>query len=134
MSGQSRRFNGPLRKAKELIEAGDVGDLFYGQTCLGSNVRDLATPWWGDPVVGGPSNLLYNWGSHLLDHIYYLYGPPVRVFAEGSFLGGPPWGRVLPLFDDEEQGKLGISHPVLRDFRAFFLPCAVPESLQGESP
>ena len=92
MSGQSRRFNGPLRKAKEIIESGQIGTPQHAFIASGSKLDQLATPWWADPKVSGPSNLLYNWGPHFLDWIYYLYGPPARVYAEGGDLGGPTAG------------------------------------------
>ncbi len=94
MSGQSRRFNGPLRKAKELIDSGRIGEPLLGHVSYGMQVA-LAVPWWGDANVSGPSNLLSNWGAHSLDEIYYLYGPPVRVYAEGRDTGGPTAGVDL---------------------------------------
>jgi len=92
MSGQSRRFNGPLRKAKEIIDSGVIGVPQHAFIASGSKVEQLATPWWADPEVSGPSNLLYNWGPHFLDWVYYLYGPPARVYAEGGDMGGPTAG------------------------------------------
>jgi CRISPR-associated protein Csm4 len=58
--------------------------------------------------------------------------PPVRAFAEGSFLSGNPVGRVLPLFDANKQQELNIAHAAPRDFRAFVLPCTPPEALKGD--
>ena len=92
MSGQSRRFNGPLRKVKEIIETGEVGTPLLGFDISGNQILEMATPWWSDPLVAGPSLLLYNWGAHFLDWAYYLYGPPARVYAEGSDTGGPTAG------------------------------------------
>ena len=92
MAGQSRRFNGPLRKTKEIIDSGAIGNPLMAHVASGWKVEQLATPWWGDPKVSGPSNLLYNWVSHSLDEIYYLYGAPARVYAEGRDTGGPTAG------------------------------------------
>ena len=55
MSGQSRRFNGPLRKAKEIIESGQIGTPQHAFIASGSKLDQLATPWWADPKVSGPS-------------------------------------------------------------------------------
>ena len=92
MSGQSRRFNGPLRKVKELMDSAAIGTPLLGFMVSGGRTENLATPWWGDPAVAGPSLLLYNWGAHFLDWAYYLYGPPHRLYAEGGDTGGPTAG------------------------------------------
>jgi len=94
MSGQSRRFNGPLRKTKEIIDSGGIGKPLLAYVSYGMKV-DLTVPWWGDSRVTGPSNLLSNWGAHSLDEIYYLYGVPARVYAEGGDTGGPTAGTDL---------------------------------------
>lgn len=94
MSGQSRRFNGPLRKTKEMIESGRIGEPLFGYFYYGMKVG-LNVAWWADPSVSGPSNLLSNWGAHSLDEMYYLYGPPARVYAEGRDTGGPTAGIDL---------------------------------------
>lgn len=94
MSGQSRRFSGPLRKAKEIIDSDGIGKPLLGYVSHGMKVS-LTVPWWGDPKVSGPSNLLSNWGAHSLDEIYYLYGAPTRVYAEGGDTGGPTAGIDL---------------------------------------
>jgi predicted dehydrogenase len=94
MSGQSRRFNGPLRKAKQLMDEGAIGKPLFGCVWYGMKV-EAQVPWWADPAVSGPSNMLANWGSHSLDEICYLYGPPCRAFAEGRDTGGPTAGVDL---------------------------------------
>jgi len=92
MSGQSRRFNGPLRKMKELLDSDAIGKPLVAHMACSTDIRGLATPWWGDPDASGPSNMLANWGSHSLDELYYLYGVPARVYAEGADTGGPTAG------------------------------------------
>jgi len=94
MAGQSRRFNGPLRKAKQLIDSGAIGTPLFGCVWYGMKV-DALVPWWADPAVSGASNMLSNWGAHSLDEICYLYGTPCRVFAEGRDTGGPTAGVDL---------------------------------------
>ncbi len=94
MSGQSRRFNGPLRKAKELIASGRIGEPLLASISYGMKV-ELVVPWWANPQVTGPSNLMANWGTHSLDELLYLYGPPARVYAEGRDTGGPTAGIDL---------------------------------------
>ena len=92
MSGQSRRFNGPLIKARELIEAGEIGKLLRlnGGSC--SHLTNLATPWWGTKDAG-PSFIVYGWGSHTVDHTLYLAGArPVRVYAQGFNYNQLPYG------------------------------------------
>jgi predicted dehydrogenase len=94
MSGQSRRFNGPLRKAKELLDSGRIGKPLLATISYGMKV-DLIVPWWGDATITGPSNLMANWGTHSLDELFYLYGPPARIYAEGRDTGGPTAGIDL---------------------------------------
>ena len=84
MSGHSRRFNGPLRKTKEIIESGRIGGVLLGHVACGYDVAEVPVSWWADARVTGASNLLYNWGAHSLDEVYYLYGAPTRVYAEGT--------------------------------------------------
>lgn len=84
MVGQSRRFNGPLRKAKAIIDSGRIGSLFHISYRQGSKVKEAAVAWWNDPEVTGRSNMLYNWGSHIVDQILWVAGgKPDRVYAEG---------------------------------------------------
>ena len=87
MSGQSRRFNGPLRAMKRILDDGAIGAPLLAGIIGGGPTRQAATPWWADPAVTGPSNLLYNWGSHFLDWLRYLYGVPCRLYAEGRDTG-----------------------------------------------
>ena len=94
MSGQSRRFSGPLRKAKQIIDSGRIGEPLFGYLFHGMKVG-LNVAWWADASVSGPSNLLSNWGAHSLDEMYYLYGPPARVYSEGRDTGGPTAGVDL---------------------------------------
>lgn len=83
MSGQSRRFNYPLIKARELIEEGKIGEIIRLHFAQVEKVTELATPWWGTEGAG-PSWEVYAWGSHTVDQMIYLCGKrPVRVYAQG---------------------------------------------------
>ena len=84
MVGQSRRFSGPLRKVKEIVDSGQIGQLLHISYRLGDKMEEAVTPWWNIPEVTGKSNLLYNWGSHIIDQIIWIAGrKPARVYAEG---------------------------------------------------
>ncbi len=58
--------------------------------------------------------------------------PPIRVFAEGSYLSGKPSGRVVPMLPEHvrERYSLDVGHSAPRDFRAFSLPCKQPGCLK----
>ncbi len=61
--------------------------------------------------------------------------PPVRVFTEGSFFSAKPKGRVVETLSDRirDHHQLALTHSACRDFRAFYLPCAMPPYLKEVS-
>ena len=112
MVGQSRRFNGPLKKAKEIIETGQIGELLHISYRLGSKVSEAAVPWWNIPEITGQSNLLYNWGSHIIDQIIWIAGrKPIRVYAEGLSKNPAVYGF------DEIAAVFGFNHGLMADYQ-----------------
>ena len=112
MVGQSRRFNGPLMKAKEIIDSGKIGQLLHISYRIGSKMEEAATYWWNIPEVTGKSNLLYNWSSHIIDQIIWIAGrKPVRVYAEGLSKNPVIYGI------DEFSAVLGFDNELIASYQ-----------------
>ncbi len=85
LTGHSCRRVGGIRKMKELIESGDVGDVSHIEAEW-ANERGLeigADNWRGNPnkAPGGP---LIQLGVHQIDNLQYLLGPIKQVFTYGK--------------------------------------------------
>ncbi|HMS55177.1 MAG TPA: Gfo/Idh/MocA family oxidoreductase [Fimbriimonadaceae bacterium] len=77
------RFSGPLKFAKEFIDAGHMGQIYYAKA---QALRRRGVPSWGvfidkDKQGGGP---LIDIGVHILDATLFLMGypKPVSVFGQ----------------------------------------------------
>lgn len=117
MVGQICRYTPAFEKAKELIDAGTVGDVYFIESEYAHDYMYIATDWRADPlrhgVVGG--------GCHAVDLIRWLVGDPVEVFAYGTH-------RLLPQvsyddatvavmkFDENTMGKVFVSTGCKRDY------------------
>ncbi|WP_375432780.1 Gfo/Idh/MocA family protein [uncultured Friedmanniella sp.] len=80
--GFVRRFSGNVRTLKRFIDAGDLGDLYYGRA---TNLRRAGHPggWYGDPTRSGGGPLM-DIGSHVLDLCWYLMGRPEPVTVSAN--------------------------------------------------
>ena len=80
--GFVRRFSGNVATLKRFVDAGDLGEIYYGRA---SNLRRAGHPggWYGalDRSGGGP---LIDIGSHVLDLCWYLMGRPEPVTVTGN--------------------------------------------------
>lgn len=80
MVGQVCRFTPAFVKAKELIDAGTIGDLYYVESEYAHDYAKIIAAWRADPlrhgVVGG--------GCHAVDLLRWYAGDPVEVFAYGT--------------------------------------------------
>ena len=117
MVGQICRFTSAFEKAKELIESGIIGDLYYVESEYAHDYMKLVENWRADPdrhgVIGG--------GCHAVDLLRWLAGDPVEVFAYGTH-------RLLPTvpyddatvavmkFSDNLMGKVFVSTGCKRDY------------------
>jgi len=85
LCGHSCRRVGGVRKMKELIESGEVGDVSHIEAEW-ANERGLEIGpdnWRSDPekAPGGP---LIQLGVHQIDNLQYLLGPVEEVFCYGK--------------------------------------------------
>lgn len=117
MVGQICRFTPAFEKAKEIIEAGTIGELYFIESEYAHDYMKLCDDWRADPnrhgVIGG--------GCHAVDLIRWLAGDPVEVFAYGTH-------KLLPMvtyddatvaimkFDDNLMGKVFVSTGCKRDY------------------
>ena len=113
MVGQICRFTPAFEKAKELIESGIIGELYFVE----SEYMKLCDDWRADPkrhgVIGG--------GCHAVDLLRWLAGDPKEVFAYGTH-------KLLPMvdyddatiavmkFDDNLAGKVFVSTGCKRNY------------------
>lgn len=117
MVGQICRFTPAFEKAKELIESGIIGDLYFVESEYAHDYMKLCDDWRADParhgVIGG--------GCHAVDLLRWLAGDPQEVFAYGTH-------KLLPMvsyddatiaimkFGDNLAGKVFVSTGCKRDY------------------
>ena len=80
-----RRLYPKIQRAKELLQAGAIGQPVLAEANCHSGLHDLAGPraWLADPAKsgGGP---LFDIASHRIDICNFFFGRPVRVTAQLS--------------------------------------------------
>ena len=117
MVGQICRFTPAFEKAKELIEAGTLGELYFVESEYAHDYMKLCDNWRADPkrhgVIGG--------GCHAVDLLRWLAGDPQEVFAYGTH-------KLLPMveyddatiavmkFEENLMGKVFVSTGCKRNY------------------
>ena len=111
--GLHMRFTAETQTLKRFIDAGELGDIYYGEaTCM----RRRGIPNWGvftqKKLQGGGA--LIDIGVHALDHTMWLMGNPKPVsvlgavytaFGKRQDVAPPPWGAWDPAkFDVDDMG------------------------------
>jgi len=80
MVGQISRFTDAFVKAKQIVDAGTIGELYYVESEYAHDYAKILHAWRADPnrhgVVGG--------GCHAVDLLRWIAGDPIEVFAYGS--------------------------------------------------
>ena len=81
--GQSARFRNHSRAAKEIVESGKLGEIYFAETYY---FRRRGVPKWGQFHVkehsgGGP---IYDLGVHAIDLLYWLMGNPKLVAVSAA--------------------------------------------------
>lgn len=84
MVAQSLRFTDAHLAMKRWVEAGLIGEVYYGRLSL---LRPRGVPHWGDFIVkemsaGGPC---YDLAVHILDLALYLMGHPEPVSVSANY-------------------------------------------------
>ena len=88
MIGQVCRYTPAFIKAKELIDAGEIGELFYVESEYGHDYMHMGDNHWRvdperHPIVGG--------GCHAVDLLRWIAGDPEEVSAYSNHKLLPKW-------------------------------------------
>ena len=86
MIGFVRRFGNDAAVARDFIEAGNVGDIYYAKATY---LRRNGCPggWFGDKSRSGGGPLI-DLGVHVIDLVRYFMGCPTPVSAYGATFSG----------------------------------------------
>ena len=112
MVGQICRFTPGFAKAKELIDAGELGDIYYVESEYAHDYQDILSEngWRRDPnrngVVGG--------GCHAVDLLRWVAGDPIEVtaYANHKMLPIVPYDDctiAILRFENDVIGKVFVS-------------------------
>lgn len=120
MVGQIARFSPAFAKAKELVDTGVIGELYYVESEYAHDYMRImsgVSEWRRDParhgVIGG--------GCHAVDLLRWIAGDPIEVFAYGVH-------KLLPMVDYDDAtisvlkfpnnviGKVFVSTGCKRDY------------------
>jgi len=80
MVGYMMRFHAHHNRLKEMIEAGDLGQVVFGRTQLTCWYPPISGAWRQDPAAGGGGAWI-DMGSHCVDLLEMWLGPISRVTA-----------------------------------------------------
>ena len=117
MVGQICRFTPAFEKAKEIIESGTIGELYFVESEYAHDYMKLCDDWRADPnrhgVIGG--------GCHAVDLLRWLAGDPIEVFAYGThkLLPQVPYDDAtiaVMKFGENVAGKVFVSTGCKRDY------------------
>ncbi|MBR5562225.1 MAG: Gfo/Idh/MocA family oxidoreductase [Clostridia bacterium] len=117
MVGQICRFTPAFEKAKELVESGVIGELYFIESEYAHDYMKLCDDWRADPnrhgVIGG--------GCHAVDLIRWIAGDPQEVFAYGThkLLPQVPYNDAtiaVMKFGENVAGKVFVSTGCKRDY------------------
>jgi predicted dehydrogenase len=95
MVGMTHRFRNDTRKLKQIVEAGDLGEIYYVKAKLFQK-RNTPMGWFTDKSKSGGGPLM-DIGVHVLDLAWWLSGTPEVESVSGHLVQGV--GRYDTLVD-----------------------------------
>lgn len=117
MVGQICRYTPAFEKAKEIIDSGEIGEVYFAESEYAHDYMYLVDNWRADPkrhgVIGG--------GCHAVDLLRWLVGDPTEVFAYGThkLLPQVPYDDAtiaVMKFGEGVIGKVFVSTGCKRDY------------------
>lgn len=117
MVGQICRFTPAFIKAKEIVESGVIGDIYYVESEYAHDYMYLVDNWRSDPlrhgVIGG--------GCHAVDLLRWIAGDPTEVMAYGTHKLLPQVAYddatiAIMKFPDDVIGKVFVSTGCKRNY------------------
>ncbi len=78
--GYMMKFHGAHRAIRDLIRAGDIGDIVYMRAQLSCWYPRIEGAWRQDPAKGGGGSLI-DMATHLYDLLEFFAGPAAKVVA-----------------------------------------------------
>ncbi|GAA6040272.1 hypothetical protein JCM8097_009396 [Rhodosporidiobolus ruineniae] len=128
---QNRRWDADFLTVKKLIQEGKFGELseFASHFDRYKNVPNAKA--WKDAALPG-AGAAYDLGSHLIDQIVDLFGPPQRVTGlvrNSRLIGSPevPDSFLIHLHYDPLPSQPGRSLPLLATARGSILSLITPQ-------
>lgn len=121
---QNRRFDGDFLRLKGLIESQELGELKHLDSRFDRFRPSVQERWREAPGIG--TGIFWDLGSHLLDQVLYLFGPPRWLHASIETLreGGrvPDWFELELGYDDKRivLGSTPFEAGEMRRFNARF--------------
>lgn len=104
--GSKFRYVADVVKAKQLVAAGEIGEVILFENAFTSRV-DMTARWNSQPAVSGGGVLIDN-GTHSVDVIRYFLGPLAQVHAvEGLRVQPLPVEDTARLFVRSAAGVMG---------------------------
>lgn len=79
MVGQVCRFTPGFVRTKELIDAGEIGEVFFAESEYAHDYSKMKASWRFDP--NSPRHGMIGGGCHAVDLLRWLCGNPSQVFA-----------------------------------------------------
>lgn len=117
MVGQICRFTPAFEKAKQIVDSGAIGELYFVESEYAHDYMKLVDTWRADPkrhgVIGG--------GCHAVDLLRWIAGDPTEVFAYGThkLLPQVPYDDAtvaVMRFPNDVMGKVFVSTGCKRDY------------------
>lgn len=119
-TGFNYRFYPSIAKARELLDAGEIGELDHIRSYTGYSAEEHSHPWLRDAEEMGGGALRDN-GIHLIDLTRYFLGEPVEV---SGYASNVVWG--FPGCEDNgfallrnAEGKVASLHASWTEFDGY---------------
>lgn len=117
MVGQICRFTPGFKQAKELIDLGEIGELFFVETEYAHDYSKIDTAWRLDPLRHG----FLGGGCHAVDLARWIAGDPYEVMAYSNHKMLHHWPTddctiAIMRFPNDVIGKVFVSTGCKRDY------------------